>query len=100
MMVRSLESNQNLILTVFTYSISLNSRTLTAVHDAILEDLVYPAEIVGKRFRVKLDGSRLIKVHLDRGNQTSVEHKIPTFESVYKKLTGKEVTFEFPEPLF
>lgn len=38
------------------------SRTLTAVHDGILEDLVFPAEIVGKRIRVKLDGSRLIKV--------------------------------------
>jgi len=38
------------------------SRTLTAVHDAILEDLVFPSEIVGKRIRVKLDGSRLIKV--------------------------------------
>lgn len=23
-----------------------------------------------------------------------------TFAAVYKKLTGKEVTFEFPEPLF
>lgn len=42
--------------------LSFCSRTLTAVHDAILEDLVYPAEIVGKRIRVKLDGSRLIKV--------------------------------------
>ncbi|XP_030876822.1 uncharacterized protein LOC102746445, partial [Leptonychotes weddellii] len=31
------------------------SRTLTAVHDAILEDLVFPSEIVGKRIRVKLD---------------------------------------------
>lgn len=40
------------------------SRTLTAVHDAILEDLVYPAEIVGKRIRVKLDGTRLIKVYV------------------------------------
>ena len=39
-----------------------HSRTLTAVHDAVLQDLVYPAEIVGKRIRVKLDGSRLIKV--------------------------------------
>ncbi|KAK7810950.1 hypothetical protein U0070_024287 [Myodes glareolus] len=39
------------------------SRMVTTVHDAILEDLVFPSEIVGKRIRVKLDGSRLIKVH-------------------------------------
>merc|ERR1712088_667367 len=76
------------------------SRTLTAVHDAILEDLVFPAEIVGKRIRIKLDGSRLIKVHLDRNQQTNVESKIDTFSAVYKKMTGKEVTFEFPESLF
>merc|ERR1739838_420572 len=73
------------------------SRTLTAVHDAILEDLCFPAELVGKRIRIKLDGSRLIKVHLDKNQQTTVEHKIETFSAVYKKLTGKEVNFEFPE---
>ncbi|XP_063218346.1 small ribosomal subunit protein eS7 [Bacillus rossius redtenbacheri] len=74
------------------------SRTLTAVYDAILEDLVFPAEIVGKRIRVKLDGSQLIKVHLDKNQQTNIEHKVETFASVYKKLTGRDVTFEFPEP--
>nr|CAD7259875.1 unnamed protein product [Timema shepardi]CAD7461948.1 unnamed protein product [Timema tahoe]CAD7601807.1 unnamed protein product [Timema genevievae] len=74
------------------------SRTLTAVYDAILEDLVFPAEIVGKRIRVKLDGSQLIKVHLDKNQQTNIEHKVDTFGSVYKKLTGRDVTFEFPEP--
>ncbi|KAJ9593204.1 hypothetical protein L9F63_015249 [Diploptera punctata] len=74
------------------------SRTLTAVYDAILEDLVYPAEIVGKRIRVKLDGKQLIKVHLDKNQQTNIEHKVDTFASVYKKLTGREVIFEFPEP--
>ena len=52
------------------------SRTLTAVHDAILDDLVFPAEIVGKRTRVKLDGTKLIKVHLDRSQQTNIEHKV------------------------
>ncbi|XP_059485347.1 small ribosomal subunit protein eS7 isoform X2 [Neocloeon triangulifer] len=74
------------------------SRTLTAVYDAILEDLVFPAEIVGKRIRVRLDGSQLVKVHLDKTQQTNIEHKVDTFSGVYKKLTGREVSFEFPEP--
>ena len=52
------------------------SRTLTSVHDAMLEDLVYPAEIIGKRIRVRLDGSRFIKVHLDKTQQTNIEHKV------------------------
>merc|ERR1711915_420716 len=74
------------------------SRTLVSVHNALLDDLVYPAEIVGKRTRIRLDGSRLFKVHLDKTQQTNIEHKTETFANVYKKLTGKEVTFEFPEP--
>ncbi|XP_045483251.1 40S ribosomal protein S7-like [Harmonia axyridis] len=73
------------------------SRTLTAVYDAILDDLVYPAEIIGKRIRVKLDGSQLIKVHLDKNQQTNIEHKVDTFSSIYKKLTGRQVIFQFPE---
>ena len=40
------------------------SRTLLAVHNSILDDLVYPAEIVGKRIRIRLDGSRLFKVYI------------------------------------
>ncbi|KAM9180582.1 small ribosomal subunit protein eS7-like [Dugong dugon] len=65
------------------------SRTLTAVHNAILEDLVFPSEIVGKRIRVKLDGSWLRKVHLDKAQQNNGEHKVETFSGVYKKLTSK-----------
>lgn len=40
------------------------SRTLTAVHEATLDDLVYPSEIIGKRIRYRRDGSRLYKIHL------------------------------------
>merc|ERR1712080_136117 len=63
------------------------SRTLQAVHSAILDDLVYPAEIVGKRIRFRLDGTRLFKVHLDKNQQTNIEHKTETYSAVYKKLT-------------
>ncbi|KAE8667786.1 40S ribosomal protein S7 [Hibiscus syriacus] len=38
------------------------SRTLTAAHEAMLEDVVLPAEIIGKRTRYGIDGSKTMKV--------------------------------------
>jgi small subunit ribosomal protein S7e len=72
------------------------SRTLTDVHAKILEDLVFPTDIVGKRTRVAVDGSKLLKVLLDAKDQTSLEYKLDSFSSVYRRLTGKDVVFEFP----
>ena len=40
------------------------SRTLTSVHNAMLDELVFPAEITGKRLRYKLDGSKQLKVYV------------------------------------
>lgn len=70
------------------------SRSLTSVHEKILDDLVYPAEIVGKRTKIGLDGRR-VRVILDKKEQTATEYKIDSFSAVYKKLTGKNVTFDF-----
>ncbi|XP_008804129.2 40S ribosomal protein S7 [Phoenix dactylifera] len=72
------------------------SRTLTAVHDATLEDVVYPAEIVGKRVRYRLDGSKIIKIFLDPKERNNTEYKLETFSGVYRKLCGKDVVFEYP----
>mmetsp|Transcript_6257 Transcript_6257/g.17971 ORF Transcript_6257/g.17971 Transcript_6257/m.17971 type:complete len:195 (+) Transcript_6257:94-678(+) len=72
------------------------SRTLTAVHEAILEDLVHPTEVVGKRVRYRADASKILKVYLDPKERSTTEYKLETFGAVYRKLTGKEVSFEFP----
>jgi small subunit ribosomal protein S7e len=73
------------------------SRTLTAVHDAILTDLVFPVEIVGKRLRTKEDGSKTLKVILDEKERGGVDYRLDTYSEVYKRLTGRGVTFEFPQ---
>ena len=71
------------------------SRTLTAVHDSILEDLAYPSEIVGKRTRVAQDGSKQLRVFLDARDETNLGHRTQSLSDVYRKLTGHEVVFGF-----
>jgi len=72
------------------------SRTLASVHDALLADLVYPTEIIGKRIRHRLDSTRLFKIILDKKDKANVESKLETFSGVYRKLTGKTAQFTFP----
>ncbi len=78
-----------------TAGVRPRSRTLKAVQEAILDDIVAPSEIVGKRIRVKTDGSKLLRVLLNPKDAHSLGDKVETFRAVYTKLTNKAVSFEF-----
>lgn len=39
---------------------------------------------------------RLCSRFLDSKDSTSLEYKLDSFSSVYRRLTGKDVVFEFP----
>ncbi|VAI06610.1 unnamed protein product [Triticum turgidum subsp. durum] len=54
------------------------TRTLTAVHDGIL------------------DGAKVIKIYLDPKERNNTEYKLETFSAVYRRLCGKDVVFEYP----
>ncbi|ODV83940.1 hypothetical protein CANARDRAFT_29657 [[Candida] arabinofermentans NRRL YB-2248] len=72
------------------------SRTLTSVHDKVLEDLVFPTEITGKRVRYLVGGNKIAKVLLDSKDSSNIDYKLDSFQSIYQKLTGKQVIFEIP----
>ncbi|CDJ30879.1 40S ribosomal protein S7, putative [Eimeria mitis] len=78
------------------------SRTLTNVQDAMLDDIVAPSEVVGRRWRVRADGSKLMKVHLDPKDRAkdNLEEKLWTFAAVYKRLTNKDAAFLFPDHVY
>eukprot|EP01027_Heterolobosea_sp_BB2_P020532 GEZU01029291.1.p1 GENE.GEZU01029291.1~~GEZU01029291.1.p1 ORF type:complete len:188 (-),score=92.04 GEZU01029291.1:245-808(-) len=73
------------------------ARTRAVVEENLMADLVYPIDITGKRTRVKLDGSIHYKTFLDPKEKGSYENKLNTFSVIYKKLTGKNVKFEWAQ---
>lgn len=71
------------------------NRTLTAVYDSILDDLLAPGTVIGKRHRFHLDGTQHTKIFLNEESKTFLESKINLIAQIYFKLTNRKVTFEF-----
>ena len=71
------------------------NRTLTSVYDSVLEDLINPALIIGKRIRYRLNGSQLIKIFLNEESRAFLESKTNLIAQLYFALTNRKVVFEF-----
>ena len=70
-------------------------RTLTAVFDGYLDDILYPATIVGKRIRYPVGKTRTYKVLVDPLDKDSIEYKLPAMTACYRALTNRNLEIEF-----
>lgn len=74
------------------------SRTLKAVHAAVLNDIVTPSTIAARRSRAMIDGKLNERVYLDPLDQTLMEEKLEAISHAYQKLSTHKVHFAFNKP--
>ena len=70
-------------------------RTLTAVFDGYLDDILYPATIIGKRIRYPNGKTRTYKVQVDPLDKDIIEYKLPSMVACYRALTNRKLEIEF-----
>ena len=71
------------------------STTSTAVFESILGDLIYPCDVVGRRWKARVDGSKVQKVFLDSRDRKKINARLPIVAQVYRQLTHRNVNFGF-----
>jgi small subunit ribosomal protein S7e len=72
-------------------------RTLKAVNEALLNDVVFPTTIVAKRTHYDLQGKPTTHVFLDVLDRTRAEDRLTAFAISYKSLTGVTALFHVAE---
>ena len=80
---------------VYSLQAVQRSRTQTAVNENILTDLLYPCDIVGRRWKCRVDGSKLMKVYLDSRDRKKCEGRLRIVADIFKRLTHRPVSFGF-----
>ena len=77
------------------------SRTLTSVQEATLEELLLPGNIISDRVRVRLDGTQVRKITLDKTEQHFLEERTEAIKNAYKRLTTRDIEISFDkEPVY
>jgi len=73
------------------------TKTLTYVRENLLEDLLYPATIVGKRTRYPRGQQKQLKVLVDSVDKDILSSKTGAICLGYKTLTGCDLSVDFPQ---
>lgn len=71
------------------------SRTLTNVQEALLTELLLPAVVISDRVRVRLDGSQVRKVVVDKTEEHFLEERTAAIKNAYRKLTNRDIEIGF-----
>ena len=74
------------------------SRTLTAVHNEILNDICFPSNISGRGVRVSADGRKHQKVNMDPLDREIMESRIAAITHCYHRLTTHKIALGFSRP--
>lgn len=72
-------------------------RTLTAVYDSYLDDIIYPATLIGKRIRYPKGKGRQFKIFVDPLDKEIINYKVQAITACYKSITNRELQVDFPE---
>ncbi|ELP87366.1 40S ribosomal protein S7, putative [Entamoeba invadens IP1] len=78
------------------------SRTRKAVHEAYMNEMLYPVQIIAQRIRVSMhsnvpEGRKTVSLGVDDlALKNTVKARLNVYSSVYKVITGNEVAFDFP----
>lgn len=71
------------------------SRTLKAVHAAVLEDITAPSHINGRQIRCCMDGQKLETIFLDPMDKDIISSRLESMRHCYQALTTHKVHFGF-----
>ncbi len=74
---------------------------MTNVQESLLTELLLPGVIISDRVRVRLDGTQVRKVTLDKTEQHFLEERTDAIRNAYKRLTTRDIEINFEkEPTF
>ena len=71
------------------------NQTLTSIYDSLLQDIIFPAALVGKRVRYPKGKARVFKIQVDKSDRNLIEYKLNAIVATYKAFTNRELQVEF-----